>query len=453
MLQIHDTMAGALVEFVPREPGLVSMYVCGPTVYDVPHIGHGRTALVFDMMRRYLEWSGFEVTYVSNVTDIEDKIIARAAEIGSSETELSERYTAAYWTEMDRLGVIRPDEAPHATQFVGGMQALIAELIEQGSAYVIEGEGVYFEVARYGAYGELAHRERDDLLESAGARVEVDERKRSPLDFALWKAAKPGEPTWESPWGPGRPGWHIECAAMSLRILGDGFDVHGGGDDLVFPHHENERAEAEGAGHVFARYWLHSAMVNVDGEKMSKSLGNFVNLADAVDAVGPRAFRLAALRPHYRSQIELGRAVLDDAKRAVARLDALARRARTAGVEASDERDPQVMERFRGAMDDDFSTPAAFAVVFEAVSAANQAIDDARSDATCLLGTAGELLDVLGVGLGEPTTGDEEIDSLVAAREDARAARDFDEADRIRAELAGRGVVVEDTSSGPVWHR
>jgi len=447
-------MVGGRVDFVPRVPGRVSMYVCGPTVYDVPHLGHGRTALVFDMMRRYLTWSGYDVTYVSNVTDIEDRIIARAAESGTTEPELAREFTDAYWSELDRLDVDRPDAAPHATEFVQQMLDLIAGLVRRGAAYVIEGEGVYFAVQHFESYGKLSHRRVEDLAEGAGARVAVDERKRSPLDFALWKAAKPGEPTWDSPWGPGRPGWHIECAAMSLEILGDGFDLHGGGDDLVFPHHENERAEAEAAGHPFARHWVHAAMVNVGAEKMSKSLGNFTNLRDAIDAVGPRAFRLAALRAHYRTQIELGRAALEDAERAIDRLDALARRARVVGIEASHDRDPDLVVRFRTAMDDDFATPAGFAAIFDAVGATNQAIDDGRSDAAVLLGTVVELLGVLGIELRDEVDAvDIEVDALVAARESARAARDFAEADRIRDELAAQGVTVEDTPSGPIWHR
>src|SRR5664279_3845827 len=328
MLRIHDTMAAREVDFVPRAPGRASMYVCGPTVYDVPHIGHGRTAVVFDVIQRYLEWSGLAVTYVSNVTNVEDKIIARAAREGASEREVADRYEAEYWLQLERLGVRAPGEVPRATEFIDQMIELIAELVDRGHAYAIEGEGVYFQVDSYPGYGELSHRKLEDLLDNAGARVEVDEQKRSPVDFALWKAAKPGEPDWPSPWGPGRPGWHIECSAMSLEILGEGFDIHGGGDDLVFPHHENERAQAIGAGHDFARYWIHSGMVMVGREKMSKSLGNFTNLADALDRHGPRGFRLLALQTHYRRQLEMGDKELSDAAKAVDRLDALFRRAR-----------------------------------------------------------------------------------------------------------------------------
>jgi cysteinyl-tRNA synthetase len=455
MLRFHDTLAGEKVEFVPRQPGRVSMYVCGPTVYEVPHLGHGRTAVVFDVMRRYLAWSGLEVTYVSNVTDVDDRIIARAAADGSTETEVARRFDAAYWDQLDRLGVERPDDAPHATAFVPQMLDLIAQLVASGHAYVVEGQGVYFGVDSYGGYGQLSHRRLGDLLAAAGARIEVDERKRSPVDFALWKAAKPGEPEWDSPWGRGRPGWHIECSAMSLEILGEGFDLHGGGDDLVFPHHENERAQAEAAGHSFARHWVHSGMVMVGGEKMSKSLANFTTLADALDTHGPRAFRLAVLQAHYRSQIELGPAELGAAERTVAGLDAFARKAVAAGItaEGAPLHDESVTA-FRDLMDEDFGTPAAMGVVFDAVNRANAAID-ARDETTAasLLGIVCELAGAVGLDLEGAPADDAEIDSLLARRDKARKVGDYAEADRLRAELAGRGITLEDTPGGTIWHR
>ena len=437
------------------------MYVCGPTVYDDPHVGHGRTATVFDVMRRYLIWRGNQVSFVSNITDVEDRIIARAAERGTTEPELSARYEAAYWEQMDRLGVMRPDDMPHATQFVEAMQRLIASLIEAGRAYVIEGQGVYFQVATFPAYGSLSHRRLEDLLEAAGARVEVDEEKRSPIDFALWKAAKQGEPAWDSPWGPGRPGWHIECSAMSLEILGEGFDIHGGGDDLVFPHHENEIAQSEGAGHRFARYWLHSGMVVVGGEKMSKSLGNFTTLSDALDAHGPRAFRLLVLQTHYRRPMEINDEQLRAAGAGVERLDSLARRARVEGLPAVHHGD---LSAFVSAMDDDFDTPGALAVIYDLVRDAHVAIDAGSvDDAAMCVATVRELCDALGLDLadgaamgstdGGAAQDEAEIDALVAARTDARGRRDFAEADRIRAELQRRGVTLEDTPRGTVWHR
>src|SRR6476661_5487243 len=447
MLRIYDTAARAKVEFVPRRAGQVSMYVCGPTVYDVPHVGHGRTAVAFDVIRRYLQWRGESVTYVSNITDIEDKIIRRAHERGTSEEELARTYESAYWEQLDRLDVLRPDDMPHATDFIAPMQQLISELVLAGRAYVIEGQGVYFEVATLPDYGALSHRRADDLLEGAGARVEIDEEKRSPLDFALWKAAKPGEPEWPSPWGAGRPGWHIECSAMSLEILGAGFDIHGGGDDLVFPHHENERAQAEGAGHEFARHWIHSGMVMVGREKMSKSLGNFTNLSDALDRHGPRAFRLLALQTHYRKQLEMGDKELSDAGKAVDRLDALFRRARVAGVTEGTVGDDT---RFREAMDDDFDTPAALAYVFELVRQANTALDAGETDDVAdLLATVRELCRSFGLEIDDGASNDDaEIDALVVARNEARARRDFAEADHIRDELKDRGITLEDGAGG-----
>ncbi len=460
-MRLYDTAARAKVELVPRVAGAVSMYVCGPTVYDDPHVGHGRTATVFDVMRRYLIWRGDVVSFVSNITDIEDRIIARAAERGTTEPELSARYEASYWEQMDRLGVMRPDEMPHATEFVLEMQRLIARLIEAGRAYVIEGQGVYFEVATFPDYGSLSHRRREDLLAAAGSRVEVDEEKRSPIDFALWKAAKPGEPTWDSPWGPGRPGWHIECSAMSLEILGEGFDIHGGGDDLVFPHHENEIAQSVGAGHRFARYWLHSGMVVVGGEKMSKSLGNFTTLSDALDAHGPRAFRLLVLQTHYRRPMEINDEQLSAAGAGIDRLDALARRGRVEDLPPVRHGDTSA---FTCAMDDDFDTPGALAGVYDLVRDAHVAIDaGSRGEAAVHIATVRELCGALGLELDEgaasgvPDRGtadaDAAIDALIAERADARARRDFADADRIRDELQGRGVTLEDTPRGTIWHR
>jgi cysteinyl-tRNA synthetase len=456
VIRVHDTPSRGKVEVVPREPGRLSIYVCGPTVYEVPHVGHGRAAVVFDVMRRYLEWRGFGVTFVSNVTDVEDKIIRRAEREGVSESEIAQRYEAAYWDVMDRLGVRRPDHLPRATEYIAPMLDLIAELVREGRAYVIEGHGVYFDVEAYERYGELSHRRLADLLEGAGTRVEVEDEKRSPVDFALWKAAKPGEPAWDSPWGKGRPGWHIECSAMSLRLLGEGFDLHGGGDDLVFPHHENERAQAEAAGHPFARYWVHNGMVMVGNEKMAKSLGNFTTLADALDTHGPRALRLAVLQTHYRKPMELGTTELTGAERAVGTLDNLARRARVAGIAADSAIDDAAVGSFRAHMDDDFGTPGAVAVIFDAVRWANAAIDKGETgEAAMLLGTVRELAGVLGLDLddGSGDEGDAEIDARVKQRDDARERGDYAEADRIRAELAGRGITLEDTPSGTIWRR
>jgi cysteinyl-tRNA synthetase len=331
------------------------------------------------------------------------------------------------------------------------MLDLVAKLVAAGRAYATE-SGVYFSVESFPDYGALSHRKLEDLLESAGARVEVDERKRSPVDFALWKAAKPGEPSWDSAWGPGRPGWHIECSAMSVGLLGEGFDVHGGGVDLVFPHHENERAQSEGAGQRFARYWLHNAMVNVGGEKMARSLGNFTTLEEAVDSHGPRALRLLVLQTHYRSNMEVAPDNVAVAARALATLDALARRARTAGVERLDTGraalDPATVAAFDAALDDDFNMPAAMAAIFEATRKGNLAIDaGGGTEAGRLVSTVHALTGALGLELADGSAageGDDEISSLVEARNAARKAKDFAEADRIRAELEAMGVKLMD---------
>ncbi|HEU5302880.1 MAG TPA: cysteine--tRNA ligase [Acidimicrobiia bacterium] len=454
-IRIHDTLQRDKVELDLRDPGTITIYVCGPTVYDVPHVGHGRTALVYDAIRRYLMWSGLAVRYVTNITDIEDKIIARAAEQGTSASEVAQQNEVAYWEQLDRLGVMRPDVMPRATEYITEMLDLIGTLVGAGHAYVVDGQGVYFDVASFATYGALSHRSVEQLLESAGARVDVDETKRSPIDFALWKAAKPGEPTWESPWGPGRPGWHIECSAMALGLLGEGFDLHGAGDDLVFPHNENERVQAEAAGRRFARHWMHSGMVEIGGEKMSKSLGNFHTLAEALDAHGARAFRLAALQTHYRRATELGDPELTAAESGIARWDAVVRRADAAGIAWSGSPiDAATRAAFVASMDDDFGTPGALAAIFEAAAAANVAIDAGDAEgAGALVAAVVELAGVLGFGVGTAWEADVDVEMLIAERDDARARRDFAAADAIRDDLAGRGIVLEDGAGGTTWHR
>jgi cysteinyl-tRNA synthetase len=453
MIRIRDTLVRDTVELTTREPGKVSMYVCGPTVYDAPHIGNARTAVAFDTIRRYLEWAGFDVTYVSNVTDVEDKIIARAAREGRTEPEVAAEFEDVYFDNMRRLNVRDADHRPHATEYVERMLGLIGELVATGHAYEVPGQGVYFDVETFDGYGALPHRSVDELRESAGARVDVDEAKRSPMDFALWKTAKPGEPAWDSPWGRGRPGWHIECSAMSLDLLGDGFDLHGGGEDLAFPHHENERAQAEAAGHPFARHWIHSGMVTIGGDKMSKSLDNFTTVDEALAAYDWRAVRFAMLQTHYRRAADLGPTELTAASKAIERLDALFRRADDRTDALADE---ATLDAFRAAMDDDFDTAHALAVLFEAARTANRAIDDGDvGRASGLVKAITELLDVLGLAESpvDPADADGAIDALVRERDEARAARDFARADRIRDDLTARGVKLEDTGAGTVWHR
>jgi cysteinyl-tRNA synthetase len=447
VLRVYDTAKRSLVELQTREPGKVSMYVCGPTVYDVAHLGHGRHLLVFDVMRRYLAWSGFEVQYVSNVTDIEDKIINKANEAGISTDEVVATYEEQWWTLVERLGCRRPDEVPHATAYVDQMVAYVAELIDRGRAYVTD-DGVYFSVESLEGYGLLAGQSLESMRVGGGEREIVGEGgKRHPADFALWKKAKPGEPAWESPWEPGRPGWHIECTVMSLDLLGEGFDLHGGGLDLTFPHHENERAQAVGAGREFARHWVHHGMVlAAGGEEMHRSAGNFVTLADLLDSHDARAYRLLVLQSHYRGPMEVNDENLAAAEEALTRFDNFARRVGDlTGVEA----DADALERFRAEMDDDFNTPPAIAVAFEAIRRANSALDAGDTDTGRRIGAA--VLEIgRAVGL-EPSLGEDvPAEALAKARErdEARAAKDWARADALRDELVAEGYVVEDTANG-----
>jgi cysteinyl-tRNA synthetase len=464
VLQLHDTATGEVAPLRLREPGRVSMYVCGPTVDGVPHLGHGRFSLVFDVLRRYLLFVGLDVTYVSNITDIEDKIIARANSEGVPISEFTAANEALWWEVMDALDVLRPDEAPHATAYVERMVALVAKLVERGVAYETH-DGVYLSVRDVPGYGLLAHQSLDSLR--SGARVEADEEKRSPLDFVLWKKAKEGEPFWKSPWGAGRPGWHTECVVMSLDLLGDGFDLHGGAVDLIFPHHENERAQAVAVGRDFAHHWVHNGWVTVDGEKMSKSLGNFTSLTDLLERSDARAYRLLVLRSHYRRPIEVTPDTVADAEAGLARLDEMARRFGIADLLASgpvvdpdasagagrpgDDVDAEAVARFRARMDDDLDTPGALAAVFDLVRQANHAADAGdQAGAARSAGTAALLAAALGLRLGAEETA--EVDPATAdrvrRRDEARAARRWNEADTLRGELEESGWVVEDGPDG-----
>jgi cysteinyl-tRNA synthetase len=465
VLELHDTATGRVAPLEVRTPGRVAMYVCGPTVYGAPHLGHGRLALVFDVLRRYLIFNGFDVTYVSNVTDVDDKIIERAEAEGRGEAAVAAEYEARWWEAMDALGVLRPSQTPHATAYVAGMVDLVADLVARGAAYETS-DGVYLEIATVDGYGLLAHQPLESLR--AGARVEASTEKRSPLDFALWKKAKPGEPSWPSPWGPGRPGWHTECVVMSLDLLGEGFDLHGGAIDLIFPHHENERAQAVAEGRAFARHWVHNGWVMVGGEKMSKSLGNFTSLTDLLARSDARAYRLLVLRSHYRSPIEVTGETVADAEKGLARLDALARRfalpdllaaapggAVVAGEGPAAGTDPGALAAFTAAMDDDLDTPRALAGIFEAVKRAHALADagDERA-AGALARTVAVLLAALGLPVRSAAAAvDEETGRLAAERDEARAARDWARADAIRDELVSRGWVVEDGPEGTVLRR
>ena len=453
MLRLHDTASGAVRPLELRDPGRVSIYVCGPTVYGPPHIGHGRQLLVYDVLRRYLEWCGLDVRHVSNITDIDDKIIARAAEEGRSSEDVAREFEKAWYDAVDGLGVARPHEDPHATGYVPQMVELIARLVEQGTAYETS-DGVYCGVGSIDGYGLLAGQSLESLR--AGERVDVVEEKRSPHDFVLWKKAKPGEPSWPSPWGEGRPGWHTECVVMSLHLLGDGFDLHTGGLDLRFPHHENERAQAVALGHPFARRWMHHAFVEMGGEKMSKSLGNFTTLPDLLSRTDPRAYRLLVLQSHYRSPLEVVPESIERAERTLAKLDELARRWEALGARRPQaEADPDALERFRAHMDDDLATPAATALLFDLVGRANVALG--RDDLAAAAPLVEAILSMAGalglVARSVDTDLDEETRRLVGERDAARAARDFARSDAIRDALTARGWVVQDTADGTTVHR
>jgi cysteinyl-tRNA synthetase len=431
---------GRVVDVVPDDQPTVSMYVCGPTVYDVPHLGHGRFSLVFDVLRRYLEWKGHDVRYVSNITDVDDNILNRAAREGRSAQSVVDEYEAVWWSAMDALGVKRPTADPHATAFVDRMVTLIGELFEAGYAYTTS-DGVYMDVSRVDGYGLLARQSLDSLR--SGARVEANEEKRSPIDFALWKFSKAGEDlSWPSPWGDGRPGWHTECVVMSLDLLGEGFDIHGGGQDLAFPHHENERAQAVALGRAFARHWVHNGFVEVGGEKMSKSLGNFTTLTDMLARTDARAYRLLVLRSHYRSPVEVTVATTDDASAALARLDEFARNhPPSAGAV---EPDPEALAQFRALMDDDLQTPQVVALLFDLVRRANTGDAGAAAAAHEICRAVG--LELLPGGGSEDVAAD--AVALARQRDEARARKDFATSDALRDRLQSMGYVVQDTPDG-----
>jgi len=461
VLRLHDTASGRISELETREAGRIGLYVCGSTVYGPPHIGHGRFSLVFDVLRRYLEHTGFAVDHVSNVTDIDDKIIARANDEHRASEEIAEQYEAEWWQAMDTLGCLRPTSIPHATAYIPQMVDLIRDLAALDLAYETS-DGVYFAVSGVDDYGLLAHQSLSSLR--AGARVEVNEEKRSPLDFALWKKAKPSEPSWDSPWGPGRPGWHTECVVMSLALLGDGFDLHGGGQDLIFPHHENERAQAVGLGRQFSRYWVHNGMVAArGGEKMSKSLGNVLELADLFQQTDPRAYRLLVLQSHYRAPIEVTETTLNDAESALGRLDKLSDRLAEGGgsdraprgrpyarADLAGDAGAGVRHDFSRRMDDDLDTPGATAVLFDAIRRANSAFD-ARDEPLGTDLTRAVLDCFAAVGLDAKSGAVEIPESVLELglrRDQARAERDFAAADGLREEIVALGFVVEDTPGG-----
>jgi cysteinyl-tRNA synthetase len=485
-LRIYNTLSGQKEEFQPLVTGHVSMYVCGVTVYDFCHLGHARANIVFDVVYRYLQYAGYRVTYVRNYTDIDDKIINRANERGISCQELTETFIRAFDEDMAALGLVQPTHQPKATEFVPQIIALVERLIARGLAYESSGD-VYYSVEKFPDYLKLSKRTMEEM--QAGARIAPGEQKRNPMDFALWKAAKPGEPNWASPWGPGRPGWHIECSAMSSTLLGDSFDIHGGGRDLIFPHHENEIAQSEGAsGKPFVRYWLHNGFVNVNQEKMSKSLGNFFTIRDILDRYNPEIVRFFILTAHYRSPIDFADQQLDEAGHALSRCyEALDQAGRLqaeaaptgAALVPADLEEPvarlaELEVRFREAMDDDFNTAQAIGHLFEGVRAINRLLAEGEATANPVLravineghATLLRLGGVLGLFASNPATwlaaqalrrlaasglDAAAIEALIAERQAARKNRDFARADQIREQLAAQGIELLDSREGTSW--
>jgi cysteinyl-tRNA synthetase len=454
-LALHDTLSGTQRDFVPLRAGerVVTMYVCGPTVQAAPHVGHVRSAIAFDILRRWLIASGYDVQFLRNVTDIDDKILHDAAHAGVPWWAHASYYHRLFVAAYDALNVLPPTGEPQATGHVTEMVELMQRLIDRGHAYAAAGD-VYFDVRSFPDYGALSRQQPDHMRSAEDAGV-----KRDPLDFALWKAAKPGEPTWPTPWGPGRPGWHLECSAMATRYLGAEFDIHGGGQDLVFPHHENEVAQSVAAGDVFARFWLHHGLVNTGGEKMSKSLGNSLVVADVLSRVRPQAVRYLLGAAHYRSDIHWSDDALADAEASYSRIEGFLQRAEEI---LSSRPDVAVPKEFAGALDDDLAVPRALAVVHESVRAGNAALAD--GDKSALETAAGEvwaMTRILGLSPEDFAAGgtdgvlrpvvDALVPAMLAARDEARARKDYAEADRLRDALADAGVVVEDTASGPRW--
>lgn len=457
-MQIYNTMTRKKEELVPLVPGQIRMYACGPTVYNYFHIGNARPFIVFDTLRRYLEYKGFQVTFVQNFTDIDDKMIRRAHEEGTTVAELGERFIAEYYRDADALGIERASANPRATQHIGEIISLVQELIDGGHAYAADNGDVYFAVRSFPGYGKLSGQNIDDL--ENGARVDPTEQKRDPLDFALWKGEKPGEPAWDAPWGRGRPGWHIECSAMSMAILGESFDIHAGGQDLIFPHHENEIAQSEAAtGKPFARYWMHNGYINVDNQKMSKSLGNFFTVRDIAKEFDLEAVRMFMLSVHYRNPVNFSRELIQQAEAALTRLRTARERleeAQRVQETAEDAAFTASLDgfraRFEAAMDDDLNTADAIGVLFDLARACNTFVTEPRGGAA--IDAAKALFDQLTGVLGllqhkQEEAMPEEALRLLDERQQARKAKDFARADALRAQLKEMGYAVEDTAQGP----
>jgi cysteinyl-tRNA synthetase len=457
VLKIYDSLRREKLTFAPLDPARVRMYVCGMTVYDFCHLGHARVMVVFDIVQRWLRASGYPLTYVRNITDIDDKIIRRAAESGESVASLTDRFIRYMDEDAAALGVQKPDLEPRATAYVSDMLGMIGKLEERGTAYRADSGDVNFSVRKFPGYGKLSGKSLEDLR--AGERVEVDASKRDPLDFVLWKGAKPGEPSWPSRWGAGRPGWHTECSAMSTKLLGPHFDIHGGGQDLQFPHHENEIAQSEataGDGKPFVRYWMHNGFVRLQDQKMSKSTGNFATIREMLKHHDAEVIRFFIARAHYRSALNYSEDQLLDARHALSRLYTALKGA-PAGAPAPDWADA-TGRRFREAMDDDFNTPEAVAVLFDLAGEANRA---RSAKAAAQLRSLGSLLGLLGrdsdeflrSGSAQSGISEAEIQALIAERDAARAAKNYKRSDEIRSEALERGVVLEDGPRGTTWRR
>ena len=459
MLTIFNTETRQKENFKPLQDGHIKMYVCGMTVYDYCHIGHARVLVSFDVITRYLRARGYQVEYVRNITDIDDKIIKRANENGESIDALTARYIAAMDEDAAALGVIKPNQEPKATEFVPEIVSMVQKLVDNGFAYPAANGDVYYEVNKFATYGRLSHKNLDDL--QAGARVEVGDVKKNPMDFVLWKAAKANEPSWLSPWGNGRPGWHIECSAMSTCCLGNHFDIHGGGGDLQFPHHENEIAQSEGAtGEKYVNTWMHVGFVLVDDEKMSKSLNNFFTIREVLKLFAPEVLRYFIVASHYRSPLNFSDAALQQAKSALERFYHTLKALPVVAAQGGEE----FVTRFNSAMDDDFNTPEALAVLYELAREVNRA--EKAGETTVAAGLAGrlrELAAILGLlqdnpekflqGFGQDGLTDAEIEALIQARADAKKAKDFAQSDKIRADLLAKGIILEDSRQGTTWRR
>ena len=451
MLRLYNTLTRDKQTFVPIQTNKVRMYVCGMTVYDFCHLGHARVMVVFDMVSRWFRASGYDVTYVRNITDIDDKIIKRANENNETIGDLTQRFIDAMDEDSAKLGIIRPDIEPRATTHIDGMIAMIGKLIEKGHAYQAANGDVFYKVRSFNDYGKLSGKSLEDLR--AGERVEVDTFKQDPMDFVLWKSVKPNEPNWDSPFGKGRPGWHIECSVMSGKHLGEHFDIHGGGQDLQFPHHENEIAQSEAAhGCTMANYWLHNGFVRVDDEKMSKSLGNFFTIREVLAKYDAEVVRFFILRAHYRSPLNYSDKHLDDAKGALTRLYT-ALRGFDLPATAIDWQHP-VAEKFKAAMDDDFNTPEAMAVLFDLANELNKSksVETAQLFKN-LAGVVGLLQRNPDEFLQGEATGELDVDAMILARAEAKKAKNFAEADRIRKVLTEAGIVLEDTPQGTIWRK